>query len=55
MNAADIPMKTALLGLIAAAALAGLAIYAATLPGDQWLTRIGLSFIIGGAAGNLSH
>jgi signal peptidase II len=52
-NAADLPMKTVLLGVVAAAALAGLAMYAAMLPADQRLTRLGLSFIIGGAAGNL--
>jgi signal peptidase II len=53
LNAIDLPMKTLLLGLVAAAALAGLAIYAATLPADQRLTRLGLACIIGGAAGNL--
>ena len=53
LNAADLPMKTAILGLIAAAALVGLALYAAMLPPDQRLSRLGLSFIIGGAAGNL--
>ena len=53
LNAVDLPMKTLLLGIVAAAALAGLAVYAATLPADQRLTRIGLAFIIGGAAGNL--
>jgi signal peptidase II len=52
-NAADLPMKTVILGVVAAAALAGLAMYAAMLPPDQRLTRLGLSFIIGGAAGNL--
>jgi len=34
-------------------ALVGLAIYAATLAPGQWLTRVGLSFVIGGALGNL--
>ena len=53
LNAVDLPMKTAILGLVAAAALVGLALYAAILPADQRLTRRGLSFIIGGAAGNL--
>jgi signal peptidase II len=53
LNAVDLPMKTLLLGIVAAAALAGLAIYAATLPADQRLTRLGLALIIGGAAGNL--
>lgn len=53
LNAVDLPMKTAILGVVAAAALVGLALYAAMLPADQRLTRLGLSFIIGGAAGNL--
>jgi signal peptidase II len=53
MNAVDFPFKTVVLSLVAAAALAGLAMYAATLEPDQRLTRTGLSFVIGGAAGNL--
>ena len=35
------------------AALAGLAVYAATLDRSQRLTRFGLALVIGGAAGNL--
>jgi signal peptidase II len=53
LNSTDLPMKTTLLGLIAAAALIGLAVYAASLPPDQRVTRLGLALIIGGAAGNL--
>jgi signal peptidase II len=53
MNDMDFPYKTAVLALVAAGALAGLASYAASLPGGQWLSRLGLAFIIGGAAGNL--
>jgi len=53
LNASDLPLKTVLLGIVAAAALIGLAIYSATLPIEHWLTRLGLSLIIGGAAGNL--
>ncbi len=53
MNSADFPMKTVILGVVAALALAGLAVYAAMLPAGQWITRIGLACIIGGAAGNL--
>jgi signal peptidase II len=52
-NALDVPMKTLILGIVAAAALAGLAMYTASLPSQQRLTRLGLAFIIGGAAGNL--
>ena len=53
LNAADFPFKTAVLSLISSAALAGVALYAAMLPPSQWLARIGLTFILGGAAGNL--
>jgi signal peptidase II len=53
LNAADFPFKTAVLSLISTAALAGVALYAAMLPPSQWLARIGLAFILGGAAGNL--
>jgi signal peptidase II len=53
MNAADFPFKTVLLAAIAVAALIGLAMYAASLPPDQWLARGGLALILGGAAGNL--
>ena len=53
LNAADFPFKTVVLSLISSAALAGVALYAAMLPPSQWLARIGLAFILGGAAGNL--
>jgi signal peptidase II len=53
LNASDLPLKTTVLGVVAAGALIGLAIYSAMLPVEHWLTRLGLSFIIGGAAGNL--
>jgi len=53
LNAVEFPGKTAILALIATAALIGLAMYAAALADDQRLTRAGLSFVIGGAAGNL--
>jgi signal peptidase II len=53
MNAIDIPYKTAVMALVQTAALVGLAAYAATLAPAQRLTRIGLSFVIGGAIGNL--
>jgi signal peptidase II len=53
MNAIDFPFKTIVLALVAATALAALAIYASTLDNGQWLSRIGLTFVIGGAAGNL--
>jgi signal peptidase II len=53
LNGVDLPMKAVVLGLVATVALIGLALYAASLPTDQLMTRLGLSLIIGGAAGNL--
>ena len=53
LNPIDFPYKAAVLAVIALAALAGLAIYSATLEPSQRLTRTGLAFVIGGAAGNL--
>jgi len=53
MNAAQFPFKTALLSIVAAVALLALTLYAATLPAEQRLTRVGLGLIVGGAAGNL--
>ena len=53
LNNMDFPFKTAALAVIAAAALTGLAFFASTLPAVQWLSRLGIALIIGGAAGNL--
>lgn len=53
LNETDFPFKPVVLVLVASAALAGVALYAAMLPREQWLARIGLAFILGGAAGNL--
>ena len=53
MNAADFPFKTAVLAFVAVLALIALATYAASLPAEQWLARIGLALILGGATGNL--
>ncbi|MBN4048142.1 signal peptidase II [bacterium AH-315-O15] len=53
MNAAEFPFKTALLALVAAAALSALMLYAGTLPVEQRVARAGLGLIAGGAAGNL--
>ena len=52
-NAADFPFKPVVLILMAMAALAGVALYAAMLPASERLARIGLAGILGGAAGNL--
>ena len=53
MNTAEFPYKDVVLALVAAAALAGLALYGTTLPAGQRLARVGLALIVGGAAGNL--
>ena len=53
LNGVDFPGKTVILALVATGALVGLALYAASLAEDQRLTRLGLSLVIGGAAGNL--
>ena len=52
-NAADFPFKTAVIAVIATAAMVSVGIYAARLPFQQWFARTGLALIIGGAAGNL--
>lgn len=53
LNAVDFPFKVALLSLVAGVALTMVTLYAATLPVEQRLARIGLAMIVGGAAGNL--
>jgi signal peptidase II len=53
MNNVDFPFKAALLALLQTAALIGLTVYVAMLAPEQRLTRMGLSFVIGGAIGNL--
>lgn len=53
MNAVDFPFKTALLSIVATVALSALTLYAATLPVEQRVARVGLAMIVGGAAGNL--
>src|SRR5919199_3102207 len=53
LNTADFPFKTAVIAVIAAAALIGVGMYAASLAHHQLVARLGLALIIGGAAGNL--
>ena len=53
MNSLDFPFKAAVLALLQATALVGLTTYVAMLTPEQRLTRAGLSFVIGGAIGNL--
>lgn len=52
-NASDFPFKTVLIGLVAAAALVGVGMYAASLAHHEIMARAGLALIIGGAVGNL--
>jgi signal peptidase II len=53
LNAVDFPLKTVVIAVIATAALIGVGLYAASLAHHQWVARLGLSLILGGAAGNL--
>ncbi len=53
LNAVDFPFKTAVLSLVALIALAGVAWYAATVPLEDRLARIGIAGVLGGAIGNL--
>jgi len=53
MNGIEFPFKTIILACVAVAALAGVALYAASLPDQERLARTGLALILGGAAGNL--
>jgi len=53
LNSVDLPYKAAALAVVALVALAGVAVYASTLPVSDRLARLGLTCIVGGAAGNL--
>jgi signal peptidase II len=53
LDPVDFPYKSVVLSVIAIAALIGLGLYSASLEASQRLTRTGLAFVIGGAAGNL--
>jgi signal peptidase II len=53
LNGVDFPFKAAVLALLQTTALVGLTVYVAMLAPEQRLTRLGLSFVIGGAVGNL--
>jgi signal peptidase II len=53
LNGVDLPYKTALLALVAVAALIGLTVFAASLPSTHWLARVGVPLVVGGAVGNL--
>jgi signal peptidase II len=53
LNGVDFPFKSAVLVVVAVAALGAMGVYTTMLPAEQWIARLGLSLIIGGAAGNL--
>lgn len=53
LNSVDFPFKTVAIAVVAATALVGVGLYAASLAHHQRLARVGLSLIVGGAAGNL--
>jgi signal peptidase II len=53
LNNTDLPYKTAVTTMLAVAALAGIALYARQLQPREWVARLGLACILGGAVGNL--
>ena len=53
MNDSDVPFKTGVTVAMAGIALTGIALYARHLREHERIARIGLSMILGGAAGNL--
>ena len=53
LNGTEFPFKTIVIAVIATAALVGVGMYAASLAHHQFIARLGLALIIGGAAGNL--
>jgi signal peptidase II len=52
-NAAEFPLKPAVMLGMAIVALAAIAVYAAQLRPDERLARAGLALVLGGAVGNL--
>jgi signal peptidase II len=53
LSGADFPLKAIVIPVIALGAIVWVAVYAAGLARSQWLARLGLALIMGGAAGNL--
>ena len=53
LNGVEFPFKQVVIALVATCALIGVASYTMALARDQWLPRLGLSLILGGAGGNL--
>lgn len=52
-NAADFPLKPAVMLAVAIVALAAIAVYAAQLKPEERMARAGLAMVLGGAIGNL--
>lgn len=53
LDGVDLPFKTGLLAVVSLAALAGLVMFAVSLPEIHRLARGGVALVVGGAAGNL--
>jgi signal peptidase II len=53
LNASDFPFKTIVIAVIALGAIVWVGVYAAGLTREQWIARLGLACIMGGATGNL--
>ena len=54
LSGADIPYKAVLVTLLSVAAMGAVTYYALKSPQNERLTRIGLTFILGGAMGNIT-
>jgi signal peptidase II len=53
LNDAPLPFKGSVTSALAFVALVGIGIYAKHLQREEWVARLGLSLILGGAVGNL--
>ena len=53
LNDVDFPFKSVLVTLVALGALCGVAWYAASLPAESRVARLGIAGVLGGAVGNL--
>ena len=53
LNDVDFPLKTVVLMAVALGALGGVAWYAAGLPAESRIARLGIAAVLGGAVGNL--
>ena len=53
LSGADIPFKAALVTLLSVTAMGAVTYYALKSPRNERLTRVGLTFILGGAMGNI--